>query len=328
METYKQKVRAFLYEPENFEILWELYDFIAPSRKELFSKLVSEFLTELEKELSVAFPSSDWRTKLHIKDCGDYPGVWLYKDEWQGFFDIRLQFGIGKYEAWYGLVREIKERPDLKENTRVEELVDSFAGVEQGFEPRDDWWLTWKYIGYFSDVEEVKKLLPSARSVLIEEYANTVRSFANDIGPRIPELVECVEPWMSFQEIVDIYNTLAETGYKAVGNARDWRWIKNEGWPSGVHYELVDEGVGGLGLEIHLEADEVKSLAEILISFKDPFISLFPEAEVLWDPTYMQGRGRLQVRFERGTDAGMLAEAMKTIIKETFPAIDKVLKTG
>ena len=329
METYKQKVRAFLYEPENFEILWELYDFIPPSRIELFSKLVSEFLMELEKELSVAVADTDWRTKLHIKDCGDYPDVWLFKDEWQGFFDIRLQFRIGKHEARYGLVREIRDRPDLLNNPDIENLVVTFAGVKHGFEPRDDWWLTWKCIGHFIDVEAIKKLLPSTRPALVKEYVDTLVLFAKDIEPRIAELVDIVEKrTILFQEIIDVYNTSAQTGYEATGNDPDFRVISIKDWPFGVHYEFVDEGANGIGLDIHLETDEVKNLADVLAGFEDPFTRLFPEAKVLWDPTWFKNRGRLHVAFEREADPHALTEAMKTVIKETFPAIDKALKTS
>jgi hypothetical protein len=327
METYKQKVRAFLYEPENFEILWELYDFIPTSRKELFSNIVSEFLTEIEKELSVAVADTDWRIKLRVKDAGDHPDVWLFKDEWEGFFDIRLQFGLGDFEAWYGLVREIEDYPYLLNNEVIESLVDAFAGVKHGYEPREDWWLTWKYIGHFADPEALKKLLPSTRPALIKEYVDTLISFAEDVGPRILELVDRVEPVTPFQEIIDVYNTSAQTGYEATGNARDYRKISNKDWPWGVHYEFVDKGVGGIGLEIHLEADDVKSLADVLVSFKEPFIDLFPEAEVLWDPTW-RNKGRIRVIFERGTAPDALAKAMEIIIKETFPAIDKALKEG
>jgi len=326
METYKQKVRAFLYEPENFEILWELYDFIPSSRKELFSKIVSEFLTELKKGLSVAVADSDWRTKLRITDCGDRPDVWLFKDEWEGFFDIRLQFDFGSFEARYGLVREIEDYPYLLDNGVIESLVDTFAGVKHGYEPREDWWLTWKYIGHFNEAEALKKLLPSTRSALIKEYVDTVVSFAEHIEPRMPGLVDSVEPVTTFRDIMDIYDESAEPGFRTGGSGTTYRQITCRGWPSQVHYEFRDEGVGGFGFDIHLEADHVKSLADILISFKDSFISLFPEADVLWDPTWSKNRGRLRIVFDRETDPPAIAEAVKTIIKETYPAIDKALK--
>jgi hypothetical protein len=157
---------------------------------------------------------------------------------------------------------------------------------------------------------------------------DTLVSFADDIAPRIPELVDCVEPVTTFREIMDIYNKSAETGFRTGGSGTTYRQITCDGWPPQVHYECRDEGVDGFGFDIHLEADHVKNLAEVLVGFEETLKTLFPDADVFWDPTWSKNRGRLAVVFERGADPEVLAKAMTTIIKETFPVIDKALKKG
>lgn len=104
-------------------------------------------------------------------------------------------------------------------------------------------------------------------------------------------------------------------------------------WPVGVHYEFLLGLSGKIGVEIHLERETVKPLAELLSTFESTLALDFPEAiaakdalQVRWSNRWCRGLGRLRVRYEAKTSPATIAKGMQRLIEKTFPLLDAKIK--
>jgi len=187
MKEYKEKVLEFLLQPENFEVVWELYEIIT-NKNILFEKLALGTLVDLEILLKKKVDNTDWKLDSNISEGENYIAISISKESWE-YFWVELEFHINGFENYYGLVRNIDDHEFLVGHKKIESMADTFLGKEQGFK-RSQWWLGYKNISHFRDIEEVNRLLPANRKSLVKEYANILIQFAQDIEDNVNQLEE------------------------------------------------------------------------------------------------------------------------------------------
>jgi hypothetical protein len=132
----------------------------------------------------------------------------------------------------------------------------------------------------------------------------------------------------AFERIVAEYEKIAPRNFEMRGarsTSHHYRRMGPLGWPRALHYELLDYG-GTVGAEIHLESDEVKPLGDLVRSLVDKTRDKFPTLRVEWEPQWSDGGGRLRVLFPPENSAGTVAAGMVTLINETSPIIDAVIR--
>ena len=188
MKEYKEKVLKFLLQPENFEVVWELYDLIPKDRTALYRRLVNDTLQQLETHLKKELSGTYWEVKSFLYKTKEDPIINLFKKDWNGYFYIELGFEVIGSD-YFGLVRDIDTYKFLKDNNEIEKIADEFLGEENGYE-RDEWYLGSKYVNDFTDIEVLKRLLLENRNTLIEEYIGILAGFAKEIEDKVPKLVE------------------------------------------------------------------------------------------------------------------------------------------
>lgn len=118
-----------------------------------------------------------------------------------------------------------------------------------------------------------------------------------------------------FQEVITEYEAIAPDGFKPRGRGISYRLIYPDEWPWQVHYELCDGEK--IGVEIHLEGDNVRHLASTIQSFTDSVSALVPKATVQWNPKWSKNRGALEILFDQSVPSKEIASAMKTLIEHT-----------
>ncbi len=133
------------------------------------------------------------------------------------------------------------------------------------------------------------------------------------------------EPRPEFSEVLNAYARIALEGFEPQGQAARYRTLRPHWWPRGIHYEFYDYG-GEVGVEIHLESDAVKPLAEVLRSFESEFVTFFPAAMVSWDDQWSNNRGRLRVLISPSASPLDVVGAMKLMIKQTWAPINDTLE--
>jgi len=132
---------------------------------------------------------------------------------------------------------------------------------------------------------------------------------------------EKIDPY--FQNVIDAYNREAVGPLKTRGQGRRYRQIRPDTWPSMLHYEYVnyqDE----IGVEIHLESDQLKPLASLLQQFSGSKIS--DNIILVWDPSWSRGRGRLIAKVGKDQDISLAVKAMHELISLTQEPINKEIE--
>lgn len=141
-------------------------------------------------------------------------------------------------------------------------------------------------------------------------------------GPSVYEVaLSAANVRPAFGEIVNEYRALAPRHFEPRGKADHFRRISPPWWPRAFHYELLDYG-RDVGLEIHLESDEVRPLAERVRPLTERVAERFPGLRVGWDEKWSHGRGRLRVIFGPDAPPPEVAAGMLALIEETFPHLD------
>lgn len=322
MKAYENKLMEFLFETENFEVLWELYDYIPMDKNGMFTLLAKEAIKALESYLPAKL-SNGWETEAFISDPNQHPDIAVYKKEWGGYFDVRLQFGIPDFANWFGLVRRIDRYPYLKNHSDIEGAADRVVEEGKGF-GREDWWLGWKYLTEgFDEIEELKALLPPNRNETIDRYSNVLLKLAEEVDAVAPDLLSAAKTLPYLERVVSKYDDNPYGGFRTTGKSPNYRIVKT-GLPFSIHYEFLSGG-DTIGVEIHLESDKVKGIAPILKKYQTHIANLFPDTECIWDPDYYSQRGRLQVIFTREVRIEIIAEAMYKLIEETYEELDKAV---
>jgi len=110
---------------------------------------------------------------------------------------------------------------------------------------------------------------------------------------------------------------------KTRGRAKNYRQVRFDEWPSGVHYEFLDyKSTNEISVELHLESDKVKYLAPLLQSFTKEEIN---SKKIEWDEKWSKKRGRIRVRFPSDSSPNVIAESMKSLIEKTSIKIHEKL---
>jgi hypothetical protein len=108
------------------------------------------------------------------------------------------------------------------------------------------------------------------------------------------------------------------------GRFDHFRRIGPEHWPRSVHYELLDHG-SAIGVELHLEKDEVEPLKPIVRAQTERVRPHFPDAQVVWDDRWYKGRGRLVVYFPDGIATNQIAAAARELIDLTYDEVNRAV---
>ena len=126
-----------------------------------------------------------------------------------------------------------------------------------------------------------------------------------------------------FERVIEVYNRGAPEALRTRGHGRTYRQVRPDGWPSLLHYEFYnyqDE----VGIEFHLESDEVRDLAKHLAVLDGT--ELLQDAVLQWDPRWSRKRGRLLAKIGKDEDPELAAKAMHTLISRTQTMINKELE--
>ncbi|MCB9478472.1 MAG: hypothetical protein H6683_02215 [Deltaproteobacteria bacterium] len=133
-----------------------------------------------------------------------------------------------------------------------------------------------------------------------------------------------------FKSVLEQFEDIAPSGFKIQypKKPRTFCHIYPDHWPWAVHYELLDYGENGYGVEIHLERKEVAPLATLLQKFVGSLsVSDFPGAtDLKWDPSWYRNRGRLIINVGADVEAHDVANAMTTLILKTSKQIEREIE--
>lgn len=126
----------------------------------------------------------------------------------------------------------------------------------------------------------------------------------------------------SLAAVVLAYDELAVPELATVGKATNYRQIKPSRWPGSLHYEFLSYGDQSIGVELHLESNAVKPLADVLELAVPQLRVKYPT--LLWDPKWSKNRGRLLVEM-KGASPPEIAQTMGTFIDDTRAMVDAEL---
>lgn len=144
-----------------------------------------------------------------------------------------------------------------------------------------------------------------------DEVAEAVRRAQSGVAREMrPELAA----------VVAAYDAIADEDLRTKGRAAGYRQIKPTGWPGPLHYELLSFGGGGVAVELHVESEGVRPIANVLEPLAARLQARFPG--LTWDPNWY--RGRLMIRTPNASPT-VLAETMKSFIHETRRIVDTAL---
>jgi hypothetical protein len=191
MRQLKEEISRFLMEDKNFEVIWELYS-IVPDRAAFFRKIVADFLAELNRYLTERLKETNWVIEADFEEGkgNDYPRVGLTKEKWLGYFGVYVEFEVKEFGLYYGLRKNIKKFPHLVDNEAVEKEANQYSRSNPGFY-KGKWWFCYKYIDdNLSDFESVRRFLPANRETTINECADILIEFGEDIEGAVLALVE------------------------------------------------------------------------------------------------------------------------------------------
>lgn len=128
----------------------------------------------------------------------------------------------------------------------------------------------------------------------------------------------------AFLAVVDAYDRTAEEEWRTRGHRRDYRQIFCDQWHWGAHYEFVDRPED-VGIELHLESDEVRGLGEHLSPLSGE--ELAPGIVLEWYPRWSNNRGRLLAKVGKDQSPEVGARAMQALIARTRDIVEKYLKS-
>ena len=130
-----------------------------------------------------------------------------------------------------------------------------------------------------------------------------------------------------FAAVVDAYIlTTPPSSLLPRGRFDHFRRIGPAHWPRSLHYELLDHGTG-IGVELHLESDELEILKPIVREFASTIGPIFPDARVVWDDSWYKGRGRLVVFFTNAIPSSAVAASARSLIDLTYHVVDQAVQS-
>jgi hypothetical protein len=144
---------------------------------------------------------------------------------------------------------------------------------------------------------------------------NNVRRRRTDSSSRVPK-----DP--VFEQATDIYNQGATEALRTRGHGKKYQQIRPDHWPKLLHYEFGNYSYE-IGVELHLESDDLREMADELPQFAGTELSKGVILE--WDPRWSRQRGRLIARISKEEAPGKMAEAMQTLVSITQETMEKNL---
>lgn len=183
----EKKVFDFIVQPENFEVVWNLYD-LFPNRNEILRLLFIDLLKEVEKFINNKIDSKKWETKSYTDLENDYPGVELFNVKWNEYFSIQYEIEFKEINSYYGLCRWIKPYSFLlKEEINMKADKIRQIGKGEGFR-RSNWWFGYKYIYNFNNFYNAQMLIPKNRDKIVVEISELLINLAYEIEDDVTEL--------------------------------------------------------------------------------------------------------------------------------------------
>lgn len=148
-----------------------------------------------------------------------------------------------------------------------------------------------------------------------------VRSGGRASGPtNVPEKKMSDE----LSAVVSAYNASASAGLAAVGRAHNYRQIRPQGWPGGMHYELL-QYTDSIGVELHMESPACVPIAGIVEGLAR---KADPPFRMEWSPKWQGGPGRLMSRIPLTQPPDAIAAAMRKLIAFSFEDVNNALRGG
>lgn len=124
------------------------------------------------------------------------------------------------------------------------------------------------------------------------------------------------EPKKELMSVVNEFNRLYRGDYKISGKGSSFRKVDIPEWPSSIHYEFLQTVKNGLSIELHIENDKYKSLANIFKKLADSLPSI-GDNQLEFDPKWSSNRGRLRIVFGEESDFSKIAQSMIQFIEKT-----------
>lgn len=124
------------------------------------------------------------------------------------------------------------------------------------------------------------------------------------------------EPREGLQEASDEFNKKYSPNYISVGNKAHYRQIRLHGVTTKLHYEFMHTYKDGISVDFHIEGDGYDRLYDQLKLFVGKGIKV-NQFNLIFDPKWSRGRGRLHAVIGNNQDPIVTAEAMKSLIDQT-----------
>lgn len=200
MKEYKEKVLEFLLQPENFEVVWELYD-LFPDRVALIDmllyKLDMKMIVGQVRELTVDRLKEEKWVIGKATDLGEYEyGFKMYLRQWRKFFFVT--FAKDDNGIYVGLEKNIEQYSFLAKE-KIENKMKEIEAIK-GFHSDPDYGF-WQYIDYKDKkkitFQEIFRLLPTNREAFLDECIGKLTSFAKGIKEDVMELVEVAQSMLN-----------------------------------------------------------------------------------------------------------------------------------
>lgn len=116
----------------------------------------------------------------------------------------------------------------------------------------------------------------------------------------------------AFEAVVNLYNKSAPDELKTRNRSKGYRQIRLNTWPWSIHYEFNDyRRSNQIGVELHLESDDVAYLGEALKLYAGRRIR---GEEIEWDAKWSKKRGRIALKFAADANSETVAKAMVELI--------------
>lgn len=125
------------------------------------------------------------------------------------------------------------------------------------------------------------------------------------------------------QRADELAQRLRLPGLQLRGGAPTFRQIRPEGWPGGIHYELLDRAQH-IGVELHLESAEVLRVQSFLKQLPARLFHRLPTME--WSDHWSKGKGKLSLRSPVDRKPEEAARLMLSFIEHSALLIDRELR--
>ncbi len=131
------------------------------------------------------------------------------------------------------------------------------------------------------------------------------------------------------KEIITHYNLIGNIAeYPLRGKFAHFRRVCPLGWPKSVHFELLDygENIKKVGIEIHLEGEDVKYIMDHFLELKTFLEQEFDGHQFKIDEKWYNGSGRLFMLFSYDDESEYITKSFIRLIELAKAKIDLALE--